>query len=474
MAFPYVRGDDNILFNDEGHQALVLRDNHMDGRGYTLVRFSRDSYLSEAGQSKTLFNEFMRNYSRLIEETGKVQFINAIRIVGEYEQDSSHHKVSNSLVNDIMNFRDGDRSKREKFNKIKEFIRNLTFPTAGKDQFELIIPRRPGKNIFYLGIEDRGRVLPLENFGSGVEQVVSMVVNLMKNDQGKIVLLEEPEVHLHPGLQKAFIKFLINDLKENQYFIASHSSTFIDKTVQSEGDVFIVDSVPLDYTLTGSDKIRYSLQSRVKSVDEEGLYTALELIGASPSDILQANGIIWVEGISDKLYIQHWLNLYCAKKGITLDPLSYEVMFYGGSMLSNIDFTLNDDQWNQVYSGLVRAEKINRNNFVLMDRDNFLDDGDNTGKEKTKKDLVNTVGSDKSWVTQKKEIEFYLPPAELAEIIDAEDANKLKSNLSKKELAQKMIEKYITYEDWFRMDNDLELQLQKLLTNIQKWSMLDT
>lgn len=38
------------------------------------------------------------------------------------------------------------------------------------------------------------------------------------------------------------------------------------------------------------------------------LWTVCADLGYRPSDLLQANAIIWVEGPSDRIYINHWLD----------------------------------------------------------------------------------------------------------------------------------------------------------------------
>jgi hypothetical protein len=61
-------------------------------------------------------------------------------------------------------------------------------------------------------------------------------------------------------------------------------------------------------------------------------------LGYRPSDIVQANCIIWVEGPSDAIYFHRWISR--ADKSLKIG-LHYSVMWYGGSnrkYLSALEF----------------------------------------------------------------------------------------------------------------------------------------
>lgn len=51
------------------------------------------------------------------------------------------------------------------------------------------------------------------------------------------------------------------------------------------------------------------------------------------SDILQSNGIIWVEGPSDRVYIKHWLEILGS--GDIEEGRDYQFLYYGGRLLSH-------------------------------------------------------------------------------------------------------------------------------------------
>lgn len=66
--------------------------------------------------------------------------------------------------------------------------------------------------------------------GSGEIAAVSAVVQILAADPYSLILLDEPETSLHPGAQRALLRFLLEQIKEkkHQIVISTHSSDFLD------------------------------------------------------------------------------------------------------------------------------------------------------------------------------------------------------------------------------------------------------
>ena len=117
------------------------------------------------------------------------------------------------------------------------------------------------------------------------------------------------------------------------------------------------------------------------------------------SDLLQANGLIWVEGPSDRVYINKWLHLATHE---FIEGIHYSFMFYGGSVLADISFAdppFSDD--------FLEVLKINSNAFVVIDSD--ITPTKQQLRE-YKKRVHNEIGDNRCWITKGKEIENYLRP----------------------------------------------------------------
>lgn len=102
-----------------------------------------------------------------------------------------------------------------------------------------------------------------------------------------VVCIEEPEIHLHPELLRQFVKFLATT--KNRYFIATHSNVLLDAD-----ETTAIYHIRHDGVSTRINKSRTNTHTR--QILRDLCYHA--------SDLLQTNGIIWVEGPSDRLYTQ--------------------------------------------------------------------------------------------------------------------------------------------------------------------------
>jgi putative ATP-dependent endonuclease of OLD family len=63
--------------------------------------------------------------------------------------------------------------------------------------------------------------------GAGIRESLRLILDL-ELEPSDIVLLEEPEVHLHPGLEFAIHSYLQEKSKTKQFFLTTHSTNFID------------------------------------------------------------------------------------------------------------------------------------------------------------------------------------------------------------------------------------------------------
>lgn len=155
-----------------------------------------------------------------------------------------------------------------------------------------------------------------------------------------VLVIEEPEAHLHPSLQYKFLKFLHGNTnqKARQVFITSHSTN-------------ITAAVGLDQIIclhTLSDgKLNVGYPGRVFTDDEAGKSSKAyvqRFLDATRSDMLFARNVILVEGIAEQLllptlarcnnksledthttvinvggrYFEHFLKLFDSSKPLTI------------------------------------------------------------------------------------------------------------------------------------------------------------
>ena len=134
----------------------------------------------------------------------------------------------------------------------------------------------------------------------------------------------------------------------------------------------------------------------------------LDDLDVRASDLLQANCVIWVEGPSDRLYINRWIELW--GDGNLREGNHYQCMFYGGRLLAHISA---EDPERHRDDGIAIL-RLNRNAVILMDSDKKTpDDVINDTKRRIEKEMNEISGM--VWITDGREIENYIPCETIAQ-----------------------------------------------------------
>tara|TARA_B100000678_G_scaffold164368_1_gene137229 strand:- start:635 stop:1990 length:1356 start_codon:yes stop_codon:yes gene_type:complete len=315
----------------------------------------------------------------------QVKLIPAKRQLGEKGGKFSDYSGA-GLIDELARLQNPDVGKRgdkEKFDRINLFVQTvLDDPNS-----EIEIPH--DRN--HILVHNSGRVLPLSHLGTGIHELI-LIAAFCTISENSIVCIEEPENHLHPNLQKSLIKYLSANTS-NQYVIASHSNAFM---VSGDHSVFHVSQKD------GRTAVRPAVTPNEK-------HTICYDLGYLPSDILQANCCIWVEGPSDRLYLNHWIS---AKDDSLVEGLDYSIMFYGGRLLSHLSASDSD------LDDFIALRRLNRRSAILIDSDKA---SSRAKLNETKKRLLSEFSEAPGfcWVTKGREIENYVDPSLLEEAISS-------------------------------------------------------
>ncbi len=81
--------------------------------------------------------------------------------------------------------------------------------------------------------------LPVSDLGSGIEMITSLLFleTLSSSSHESIILLiDEPELHLHPSLQEKFADYLMKLSQKSQIFISTHSPYFYKNCRKNQND----------------------------------------------------------------------------------------------------------------------------------------------------------------------------------------------------------------------------------------------
>lgn len=240
----------------------------------------------------------------------------------------------------------------------------------------------------------------LSQSGSGLKTIVLVLLNLLVIPETKaykrkhiVFGFEELENNLHPALQRRLFDYIYDfSVQNDRYvFLTTHSHIAIN-TFYNKSDANI-------YHVT-----KDASGSAVKKIDNYlDKVEILDDLDVKASDLLQSNGIIWVEGPSDRVYIKHWLNIFCGCK--YEEGRDYQFMYYGGRLLSHYSTEQTDD--------LINILTTNRHAAIIMDSDKRNKSAPING---TKKRIVKEFSDLNmfAWITKGKEIENYIPANAIA------------------------------------------------------------
>lgn len=324
--------------------------------------------------------------------------------------------------------------------------------------------------------------IALSKMGSGIKTILLVLLNLIvrpkienKKRNEYVFAFEELENNLHPALQRRLYDYIkkYSEANSTYFFITTHSNIVIDTFGTYENAQMI--------HVVNDGKTSSKTNTILSHKDSKQVLKDLDI---RASDILQSNGIIWVEGPSDRIYINKWLEIMSPE---LKEGLHYSIMFYGGRLLSNVTF--NYDWFNKEIIPLI---KINTNAFVIIDRDGNIT---NAKINETKQRIKDEINFENCWITKGREIENYLSDEtinkwllmkheNILKINFKNDINiKLENNISNcnKKIKIKYNDKKLPYSkeiiDFIDKDSmavlDLKENLTNLISKIKEWNQIN-
>lgn len=268
-----------------------------------------------------------------------------------------------------------NRDDLEKFNKINHFLQEVTENKSARIE----IPHKRETILVHMD----EKILPIDSLGTGIHEVIMLAAtSTILNDH--VICIEEPEVHLNPILQKRLLGYLKFET-HNQYFITTHSPAIMD----TEGaEIFHV-------------RLNEGTTHIARCSTNDTKRTVCHDLGYRPSDLLQANCIIWVEGPSDRIYLNYWLRHI---EPTLIEGIHYSIMFYGGRLASHLSGNDIDD----FVEDFISLKRLNRNLAILIDSDKRSAQAHiNATKKRLKHEFEENGGL--CWITAGREIENYFP-----------------------------------------------------------------
>ncbi|MGB2842775.1 MAG: ATP-binding protein [Halobacteriota archaeon] len=441
-------------------------------------------------------HEFIRTYPPLEHEGAKEYFVTVAEKITPFENKKFRllRSERNIRPEKGLNSMLVDQNGKGATNIIERFINDEKLPTdlvretMLKELNKIMEPDSSFNDIsvqqfesndweIFLKEENKGRIA-LSQSGSGLKTVLLVLINslLIPNVDDSplynyIFAFEELENNLHPALQRRLFLYLRNLAVEKNtiFFFTTHSNVVI--------DLFSGDDQAQLYHIE-HDGNEANIRAVKTYIEKAGIIDDLDI---RASDLLQSNGVIWVEGPSDRRYINKWIEIW--SEGKIKEGAHYQCIFYGGRLLAHLSAEPPDNREEDPINILL----TNRNAIIIMDSDKRSESQEINGTKKRIRKEIND-GRGFCWITAGKEIEHYIPASVLRSYYkDKEISNErdiytpfhdyldtIKEGegnrySSKKVLfAAKIIPLFSkeNLSDWL----DLGTQIDKVIENIKRWN----
>ncbi|MCO8114287.1 AAA family ATPase [Acinetobacter lwoffii] len=250
---------------------------------------------------------------------------------------------------------------------------------------------------------------PLFELGDGLQQAIILTYEAYIKSKDKngntethAFFIEEPELHMHAGMVRQLMNFYLNETP-HYYFFTTHSNHLLD--MADESDQVMIQK----FVKQPKDDDQSKFDFKIYRCDRDR--DLLASLGVRPSSVYLANCTIWVEGITDRLYITKYMEKYLAeleksnkelyKKYRRFMPnYHYTFVEYAGSNL--VHWCFSDDYADQLEDKGLSAKAVASEMLLIAD-------GDIQGKADRVEVLKRELKKDNYLILECKETENTLP-----------------------------------------------------------------
>ena len=175
----------------------------------------------------------------------------------------------------------------KKFNPSLNMIGSKAFDDLNETErhalFRIILER------LSLGLDHTGR-----SHGLGYSNLLFMATELMllsqSSDEFPLLLIEEPEAHLHPQLQMKFLKYLTENKPNLQCILSTHSPHFASKA-------------PLENLIIMNNGTAFPLRKGCTLLDSTDYPFLEKFLDVSKANMFFAKGVLIVEGDGENILL---------------------------------------------------------------------------------------------------------------------------------------------------------------------------
>jgi len=312
------------------------------------------------------------------------------RTINDYKIPEERIHTGEEFYSELKKHLLGMPEQREKIRVYEELLSRNFF--EGKNV--TLIPKHD-QDVLNIKVGDEDQY-PIYELGDGLQQIVIITSAAYLANVESIVCIEEPENFLHPGYARQLMLFLLNETP-HQYFVSTHSNHLLELADERN-----------DTNIHKVNKINSGREPKFNITTINKDRSLLLDLGVKSSSVYISNCTIWVEGITDRLYIKEYMAKYIKElrvqnSGATdnlvkyIENYHYAFVEYQGGNLTHWSF-LDDET---VLIDELKAVNTTSPIFLIADGD-ISNKADRTSK------LEQELGSS-FYLLKGKEIENLIP-----------------------------------------------------------------
>ena len=216
---------------------------------------------------------------------------------------------------------DADQQQKAKFNKI------ITVLIPNFVDWRIELSRGNNYIKYQTGKRDEHSS---EFFGDGITSLFKIASALVEKNNDEILIIDEPELSLHPQAQKRFIKLLSEESADKQIIISTHSTYFVRWHDIENGAKIIRLNKPQDKQCLVNNLTLNTIDNLLRLTQD---YQKPQLLDTVSKEIFFAEKVLFVEGQIDMSLIIN----FCHTENISL---GFELFGYGSGGAGNIFYFL--------------------------------------------------------------------------------------------------------------------------------------
>lgn len=320
---------------------------------------------------------------------------------------------------------------------------------------------------------DRQR--PIYELGDGLQQAIILTYEAYIKNKDKegntethAFFIEEPELHMHAGMVRQLMNFYLNETN-HYYFFTTHSNHLLD--MADESDQVMIQKFVKHPKEGSSNEFEFKIYRCDRDRD------LLASLGVRPSSVYLANCTIWVEGITDRLYITKYMEKYLAELEKSNNELykkyrrfmpnyHYTFVEYAGSNL--VHWCFSDTYADQLEDKGLNAKAVASEMLLIAD-------GDIQNKADRVQVLKSELKKDNYLILECKETENTLPKDSIVRVAQKKFSNmkaKTKQGFTIENLDSITASDYFDHKD-YGIGKLLDDQIRNTRTSTDKTAFAD-